>query len=106
MTDTALFKDETDLLHKVRTRDSHNSWNVAPISRPAQANVKDRIVNILVDGPMTDEDIYDLYVIGGGERTAQRVRTARKELERDGIVRRHSEGKSRVGNASDKWCLA
>lgn len=69
--------------------DSDPSWKAAVlITGKGEMIVKSAILAILLKhGPLSDDDIHAHYAAAGGNRTTQRVRTARKALENDGLVR-------------------
>jgi hypothetical protein len=76
------------LEHRVRSNDPDTSWAAAEITPDANRDVKQTIYGILAGSidPLTDDSIFFLYKESGGSRTAQRIRTARVELEREGLV--------------------
>ena len=72
------------LEHRVRGRDAETSWSAAiAIDRPDGEALLTAIYELLlINGPQTDDALYELYRAAGGIRTPQRVRTARAELVR------------------------
>lgn len=96
----------THWLFRARTSDPATSHSAAALmNEAASQNVRDIIVGILlVHGPLTHSAIHEKYREAGGRRTENRIRTATKELERDGRVRRSNVvGLSPLGNESHLW---
>ena len=97
-----------DLRGKVRDRDPETSWAAAAsISLAKYGQVKQAVLAILeAEGPLTHDGIFKAYEKAGGTRTAQRVRTATKELHLAGLVRPSNvAGISDHGGDSQRWEL-
>lgn len=109
MTDTAVSAEG-----RVRSRpmatDLPTSWTAAVRMTTKQEMVlKSAIIAILRHhAPLADDAIHALYQEAGGRRTAQRVRTARHELERetfDGarVVLVDDAGLTNAGGDASRW---
>lgn len=100
------------LERRVRSNDPDPSWSAARITRSEANAVRRTILAIIAThGPITDEEIVTRYKASGGERTAQRVRTARAELSRpvhgDPLIRElDDKGTTSTGAAARRWVLA
>jgi hypothetical protein len=107
----ALFTDAADLERAVRSRDPESSWEAARITRSQSDTIKAFIrEHLRKHGPQTDDQIFADYQLAGGNRTPQRLRTARAALVHpkwgEPQVREHPEpGVSNFGNTARKWVL-
>lgn len=89
---------------RVRSNDPDSSWEAAAgITVAENESLKDTIVRILrAEGPLTDDALYEAYLVDHRSRTkrtprtAQRVRTARAELCRTRDPRTQIEHSARV----------
>lgn len=97
----------------VRARDPETSWDAAALQTDTRAEqVKAVIVALLTThGPLTDEQLVDRYDAAVFMRdapaaTPQNVRTRRKSLELDGVVRSTgSRARTRSGSTATVWAI-
>jgi hypothetical protein len=111
ITETPIFSDAPDLERRVRSREVDTSWAVAAIGGAEVNHLEAQLLTLIRDyGPLTDDELYLRYQRIGGDRTAQRVRTARVALARpkrgEPLIREASLGRSRLGNAARRWVVA
>lgn len=92
-----IFPDDTARARRSDPVESHEAADRADTAASRRA-----VLAILADGPLSDEQVHARQSVF----TPERMRTARKELERQGRVVEAGEGVTSKGRRCKTWTLA